>query len=293
MSLDRSLSWLCRRAAARLGAGRALGRKLRAAYTPRLAAGSSRWAEIRDYDGDLRLWLDRGSYIGSTIYWTGYHHRRDMLWLGETLRPGMVFVDVGANIGEFTIYGAKRVGPSGKVLAFEPQDGMLEILMRNVRANGMAQVEIYRIGLGRSDRTLPLFAPGPADEDPHLYSTYREAHGAGAARAAQTIRIRPLDDVLAERPLERLDVMKIDVEGGELPALEGSTRTLARHRPRLLVEFNRETSLAAGYTVLDLARFLAAQGYALSRVDRRGVHAIDPARVDALPGETNVVATPR
>ena len=293
MTLDRPLAWMCRRAAARLGAGRAAGRKLRALYTPRLAVRPPRWIEISDYDGDLRLWLDRGSYIGSTIYWTGYHHRRDMGWLGQVLRAGMVFVDVGANIGEFTLFGAKRVGPSGRVLAFEPGDTMHEVLTRNVEANRLSQVEIHRVGLGDREATLPLFAPAPGEEDPHLFSTYREAHGAGAARPVQTIQLRRLDDVLAERPLERLDVLKIDVEGGELPALEGARDTLSRHRPRLLVEFNRETSAAAGYTVFDLARFLVDQGYALSRIDRRGVHGIDPARVDALPGETNVVATPR
>jgi len=293
VDLDRPLAWLCRRAAARLGAGRAVARRLRAAYTPRLAGGAGRWIEIGDYDGDLRLRLDRGSYIGSTIYWTGYHHRRDMRWLGAVLRPGMVFVDVGANIGEFTLFGAKRVGSSGKVLAFEPGDAMVDVLARNVAANRLTQVEIHRIGLGDRDATLPLFAPGPAEgEDPHLYSTYRRAHGGGAARPVQTIRIRPLDDVLAEHPLERLDVMKIDVEGGELPALEGARATLARHRPRLMVEFNRATSAAAGYTVDDLARLLVEQGYALSRVDRRGFHAIDPARLAELPGETNVIATP-
>ena len=291
MSLDRPLAWLCRRAATRLGAGRGLARRLRAAYTPRLAQRAGRWIEIGDYDGDLRLWLDRGSYIGSTIYWTGYHHRRDMGWLAAVLRPGMVFVDVGANIGEFAIFGAKRVGPRGRVLAFEPGDRMLEVLTRNIAANGLAQVEIHPVGLGDRETVLPLYAPGPDESDPHLFSTYRDAHGAAAARPVQTIRIRRLDDVLAERPVDRLDVMKIDVEGGELPALVGAVTTLERHRPQLMVEFNRETSTAAGYSVDDLARFLVDRGYGLSRVDRRGTHAVDPSRLDELPGETNVLAT--
>ena len=229
MSLDRPLAWLCRRTAARLGAGRALARRLRATYTPRLAGGSGRWIEIGDYDGDLRLCLDRGSYIGSTIYWTGYHHLRDMRWLGAALRPGMVFVDVGANIGEFTLFGAKRVGSSGRVLAFEPGDAMVDVLARNVAANRLTQVEIFRVGLGDRDTTLPLFAPSPADgEDPHLYSTYRGAHGADAARPVQTIRIRRLDDVLAERPLERLDLMKIDVEDRKSTRLNSSHDRVSR-----------------------------------------------------------------
>lgn len=217
---------------------------------------------IEDFDGDLQFFVDPRGLMGQAIFWGGYHHASELAYLKNYLEPHMTFVDVGANQGEFTVVGAKCVS-SGRVLAFEPEPSTYRWLQKNVRTNGFSNVECHNIGLGRADETVPLYDPSERMKtgiiNEGLFSSV--IVGEGRKEAVADMRLRRLDDVVRESNLDRLDFMKIDVEGGELAVLEGACESLERFRPQLILEISPKTFRTAGYAALDVEGLLKPLGY--------------------------------
>jgi FkbM family methyltransferase len=148
-----------------------------------------------------------------------------------------VCIDAGANIGLYTL-AMSSLAPQGRVLAFEPSPATAGHLQENVRRNGATNVDVCPVAL--ADRTgtvqfhdISFFSAGSfAADDASILTS--DSYGS-------TVRETPvttLDAVVAERGLERVDLVKIDVEGAELSVLAGAAATLAAHRPTVVLEFN-------------------------------------------------------
>lgn len=160
------------------------------------------------------------------------------------LRPGDTFIDGGANIGYFSLIAAKRVGPKGRVHAFEPQPANRKRLAEHVERNGLASIiEIHPVAL--FDR--------PGSLDLHTFENPEANHGqstffAGPETASQkvTVEMTRLDDYL---PSVAPRLIKLDIEGAEPQAISGMTRTLRTHRPALIVELSASILKRAGFSV--------------------------------------------
>ncbi|HJZ62043.1 MAG TPA: FkbM family methyltransferase [Miltoncostaeaceae bacterium] len=164
-----------------------------------------------------------------------------------------VAIDVGANVGAIALVLA-RAAPDGRVIAFEASPATVPVLRANLAANGEGGVEVVPVALGDRGGSVRLsaIAAGAGGS----FVSPREAHGEGAEVAATT-----LDDWVEARGLERLDLIKIDVEGSEPRVLDGARRTLARHRPALVVECNPAALLRfQGVGAADLLERLAGHG---------------------------------
>lgn len=286
--LERPLSWVTRRLGRVPGGWRA-GERLRRLYYEHQWSTGADWRELVDYDGDLHLRVDRKAYMGSCIYWRGYHHHYELLALGRLLRPHHVFADIGANQGEFTTFAAKRV-PQGRVLAFEPDPEMMKSLRHNVELNGFRNVELLPFGLSDEPGEAVLY--GSADDRVEAHSGAHEGLGSLFATESRqtprhTIHLERFDDVFDRLNLERLDVIKIDIEGAELYALRGARRTLERFRPAILWEINRETFQAAGYDYDDIVGFFVRLGYRFFHIGRLG--RLTQMEADELPELGNIL----
>jgi FkbM family methyltransferase len=171
----------------------------------------------------------------------------------------MTFVDVGANIGYYTLMAASCVGPRGRVIAVEPSSYAVERLERAVRDNGLTQVKVVRGGLGDRDSEVRLFIPEPGNHTPTMLGE----EGA----PAQLVSVKTLDASLADWHVEIIDLLKIDVEGFEPRVLEGAAKALAGGRIRaILCEFNDYWLLRAGTCARQFYESLLARGF----VDRDG-----------------------
>ncbi|HUP19309.1 MAG TPA: FkbM family methyltransferase [Gemmatimonadota bacterium] len=141
----------------------------------------------------------------------------------EAVNRGEVVYDVGAHVGYFTAIASLRVGPAGRVVAFEPRPVNLGLLRRHVEANRLENVTVVDAGVGRES--------GEAH--------FEEGTGSGTGKISRTgrltVRVVRLDDVVGQEGFPPPDFIKIDVEGGELDVLEGARHLLERGRPRLLV----------------------------------------------------------
>jgi FkbM family methyltransferase len=154
------------------------------------------------------------------------------------LQPGSVVIDVGANLGEWTVPLARKVGPTGRVLAIEPAPRSAAALESTLAANALRHAEIVRWAIGGYDGVtqfaVPIVTSARTDT-----GTARIAPACAGHDALQ-IPLRSLDSLAAEYDLARLDLIKIDVEGHERRVLDGAAAILDRHRPVLVIETGHE-----------------------------------------------------
>lgn len=167
--------------------------------------------------------------IGQHIEATHEYEPHVTAALRERLRPGHVFVDIGANVGFFTQMAAHLVGPTGMVVAVEPMDKNLQLIFRGIEQNNFEHVSVH--ACAASDRVeVVCVATGPGTSNGQVL-----AASVSGNRLLFT-QTRRLDDLVKD--LDRIDLVKLDIEGYELRAWRGMQRSLAKHRPTILSEFH-------------------------------------------------------
>lgn len=153
--------------------------------------------------------------------------------LRRLLAPGDVFYDVGANIGFFTILGARLVGPQGRVVAFEPVPACARAVGRNIALNRFAHAEIREEAVGAAGGRARLLVVREASWS-HLASTGRHAD----VRDEIDVTVVSIDELVQAGAIPPPDVLKIDTEGAELQAIAGMRATIERHRPAIVCELH-------------------------------------------------------
>jgi len=203
------------------------------------------------------------------------------------LQSGGVALDVGANVGWHTLLMARLVGVNGRVLAAEANPSVRARLEANLKLNRLDCVQILPYAIADSERTLEFWGPG-ADNS-------RSGDGHVIAATAQNVhesfrvQARPLDAIVAELQVERLDLLKIDVEGYEWPVLKGAQETIARHRPHVIFEYNEEYVARGGGSAHAIYDYFMRHGYALFELGRWRKR---PIKKDRWPSSCNVWAMP-
>jgi FkbM family methyltransferase len=179
----------------------------------------------------------------------------------EHVRPGTAVVDIGAYLGYYTLLGARGTGPTGKVHAFECDPVNHRFLLHNLRLNGFREA-VVASSSAVSDRagSLPFFVRG---RDLSVGSLWQET----GVRAVVEVPSTTLDRELGGQPV---DVLKMDIEGGEPRALEGMTTTIAAS-PNLVmfVECNPNALAASGSSAVQLIERLRDLGFDLREIDEK------------------------
>lgn len=234
---------------------------------------------------NLQLNIAPGIELYRAILRSGLYEPDLMLALARHLPKGGRFLDVGANAGIFSLFAAARLGPSGQVIALEPSAREFAQLTGNIALNNLANVTPHRAAADSQPGTLQLHIADPGHAGHNSLADLGDATIARESVPAVTI-----DDLLATA--DRCDAIKLDIEGAELRALQGATKTLSRLRPALAIEINPQSLIACGTSAEALLGFLAAQNYT--------AHDIDPATATKLPTYTtephrskNILALPR
>jgi FkbM family methyltransferase len=212
----------------------------------------------------INLLLDPNDAIARTILVSRAGRWEPEVWraISGGLSQGAVFFDVGAHIGYDTLKAAAAVGDTGRVVAFEPNPGTVAQLRSNVEASGARNIIVQAIACTDSDTTLTLFDSTPGGNSG---ATSLSRENAGPVTRSYTVRGRPIDDVVRELRLERLDVLKADVEGAELIVLRGATETLKKFHPKLILEVVPRQLSNMGTSVDELEAFVKSLGYTTSK----------------------------
>jgi FkbM family methyltransferase len=196
----------------------------------------------------------RDTFVGLPVA-VGVFERDVDAVLRRLLRPGMNCLDIGANLGYYSVRMAAVVAQGGgRVFSFEPDAFAFSLLSRNRQENHLENViTLFPVACGQHE------AIGVLVRDPNP-SNYGGSHMREDTQNGNPTAIRRVDDMVP--PDMRIDLVKIDIEGFELFALRGMSRILATDRPTIVMEFNPPALRAHGENAPDLVlRHLAAAGY--------------------------------
>lgn len=170
--------------------------------------------------------------IGFHLLVDGVYELASIEFILDSLQPGSTFVDVGANVGAFTLPAARRVGPSGCVVAIEPSAAVYPYLQRNVAASGLNNIHLVNLAAYDNDNTCMPFYDAPKD---HFGMG---SLGKQFSERPAMVQTRRLDSILSDAQMERVDLIKVDVEGFEAAVFEGASQLLSRcDAPVVLFEF--------------------------------------------------------
>ena len=180
-------------------------------------------------------------YIGRSLDLYGEFSEGEVDLFRQMARPGHVVIEVGANLGAHTVFFARHVGSTGRVIAFEPQRVVFQTLCANVAINSFTNVECYQQAVGEAPGTLLV---------PSL--DYTQDNNFGGLALGGFTQGEPVLVVTLDRlQLPRLNVLKIDVEGMERCVVAGAIETLDRCRPILYVENDRAERASELIRLLD------------------------------------------
>jgi FkbM family methyltransferase len=208
----------------------------------------------------LQMRFDPNSYIGRYLYFRGMYEEPVIKKLASLLEPGMVYVDVGANIGLHSLIAAWRVGPTGRVVAIEPQASVFEALCTNVAVNKLTNVDEIRSAVGNKEGSAVIYTVDPINSGQATLAV----HSGESLFGQEQVAVSSLDDILSRMGLDQVDVLKVDVEGGELEVLEGSRRLFATRPPRfVMIECIDSHLQRFGHSSSDLVNWLTAFGYSV------------------------------
>jgi FkbM family methyltransferase len=218
----------------------------------------------------------RGNSVSFLLFVQGELDGGVHAFIARRLQPGATFVDVGANIGLYTVPAARHVGPEGRVIAIEAHPRTFEFLCRNVALNALDNVVTIQRAVGDSAGSVTM--------------VYREADAGSSFVAADPIGgvevpVETLDAILARASVATIDYLKIDVEGYELPVLRGARGIIAAS-PGIVVQVEHAEANRYGHSLDAVAELLFGLKLMPFRPDASGVlHAAQPDRLGADAGD--------
>jgi len=180
------------------------------------------------------------NYPGGRIHWNpgnspgmmarilGIYEIDKITAVQKLLKPGSTFVDIGANVGDYTLLAASLVGNAGRVLSFEPEPRNRGWLQQSIDLNGYKNIDVFPVALSDGEGEASLYLGEIAG-----YHTLIPGHPERQAGTI-TVKTRTLDSYLHELGREHVDMMKIDVEGAEMQVLRGARTTLGKNPNMIL-----------------------------------------------------------
>lgn len=210
---------------------------------------------VKNYCGVYNFYVDTTYPIESSVWLGGVYDIVTTKFLRKVIRPGDVFLDVGANCGALTLVAASLIG-DGKIYAFEPGTAIRSRLQANIDANGDLgdRVKVIPFGLGLTKSQLFY----------HEDENYR-GNGSLHISYGTPVEIISLDEWVLQENISRIDVMKIDVEGMEYDVLLGGKATLEKFRPLIYFETIELFYGESQHKIRDIYEFLANLGYKIVR----------------------------
>jgi FkbM family methyltransferase len=241
----------------------------------------------------MRLPSDLGGYffhcdlrdtISREVCFTGRYEPQETALVRAILRPGMTFVDVGANWGYFTLLAATLVGPNGRVISIEPDPRLFSILEANVTSALLEQVTLTQLAAANEAGTLRLVG---YSETGGNFGISRIAAESDEAEQVFQVKSDSLDHVLERQAVLSVDLMKMDIEGAEVFAIPGLEQSLAARKiKRLLLELHPIQLAEHGSTAWAVIEKLQSAGYRAWTID----HSPTATREASYKKEINVHA---
>ena len=228
----------------------------------------AKWLNIADktytkkLPGNFYMLLNPTEHIQQQLFWYGYYEKELADLIGKMLKPGDVFLDIGANIGYFSLLAASK-DPTCKVIAFEPAKDIFGKLKENITINHFKNIITVNTAVGEKSEEKVLFL---SRSDNLGMSSFRQPENFSGE--TEKVKVVSIDDWIKIAGLHKIDLIKIDVEGSEMTVLKGMMEVLGRCKPSLVMEINPETLAMFDLKAADIINVMAElkfEGFEISK----------------------------
>ena len=208
------------------------------------------------FDIDLRDLLQR------YLYFYGVWEPVITKYLLDRLQDGDVFIDVGANIGYYTLLAAQRVGANGRVFAVEAASGTYSKLLQNLKQNGVANVTAFQVAVSETTEQVPIWLYNDGELAGATTLTH-VAERRRPMRIAETVEAKPLQQIIDAEIIRQARFIKIDVEGAEWAVIKSLRELIKSVSPRteFIVEINSALVGCAGGSMEELLGYFTDAGF--------------------------------
>lgn len=190
------------------------------------------------FDDKIKITLSLSDWIQQQIYFLGEYHseqRISSFWK-NIIRKSNYIIDAGANVGYYTLIASKKIGSDGRIYSFEPVSKTYNRLIENVKLNNFSNIIPIKKALSHTDnQEIELFIAD--DKNWGMSSIYSHDRFAGYKEIAETLTI---DSFIIDNEIDKMDLIKIDVEGSEMDVINGMKDCISKYDPTILVEINQD-----------------------------------------------------
>ncbi len=194
--------------------------------------------------------LNPTEHIQQQLFWYGSYEKELGNLIRKVLKPGDVFLDIGANIGYFSLLAATKQ-TSSTVVSFEPVKNVFESLKENVQINDIKNIVTINAALGDTNEEKEIFISARENQG---MSSFKQPENFSGTK--EKVKVLCVDDWFNSFALPKVDLVKIDTEGSELSALKGMRQVLERFKPLVIVEVNPATLGMFGLSSHDILNYL-------------------------------------
>lgn len=205
----------------------------------------------RTKDGYL-FWLDEKKYLDKCVIETGVFEKESTLLVKKLITLGNCVLDIGANIGYYSVIFSKLTGSEGRVLSFEPVKYYREILLKNLMENNIENCKVFGVGISDKKQEVEI-SKGDCSATLHWVNDVPPG-------GKEMINLVRLDDFIQEIDAAKIDVIKLDVDGHEPACLDGAWESIVKFKPIILLEMSHEHYLDYGITAWDFYDLLKSKG---------------------------------
>jgi len=199
----------------------------------------------------FRFFVDKLDSLGLSS--SGIFEPETMAALGKLTKPGYRVLDIGANIGFFTAILSRLVGPKGRVYAIEPQKENFRLLKENTLNNGLENVDLYNVAVSESKGVASLFL---SDWNGGMHRLYESVC---CTEATESVTVVTVDSIVSN---DKIDLIKIDIEGYEFFALKGAQKCLLRNPDICIVtEYCPLSAIEAGASPSSMLKYLESMNF--------------------------------
>jgi len=241
---------------------------------------------IKWLDG-LHIYAYPDNETSRAVFLTGLYEPNEFYWLDKVLEPGETFIDIGANMGLYSLFAATKVGRCGVVVAIEPSGRDFERLRFHVELNRLTNVHLLQVAASNHKGEARLLVAPDRNAGHNTLGDF--GYSGITPEATETVRLKQVDDVVQSMGLQKVDFMKVDVEGAEFHVLQGAQDTLRLFRPTILLELSDRTLRHQGCHSGQIWDFLVREGYRMYRFSEQTGLPVQAERKACFDSE-NVIA---
>ena len=217
---------------------------------------------LKKLPGNIFIQVHPEEHIQKQLFWYGYYEKPVGTILKKILKPDSVLIDVGANIGYFSLLAAPQL-PQGRVISVEPVSFLFNALLENISINKFNNIEAINVAAGDKEENRLIYLSGADNigmssfQQPENYSGKTEI-----------VKVVTLDSIAIDLKLQKVDIVKIDVEGNELAVLKGMKEIVNKFQPYILIELNPHTLSYFNLTPKNVLSHAAELSYHAFEIDR-------------------------